>query len=309
MKKTVAVRLEGGLGDHLLGMRVLFFVRKRYPEHEIIVYSDCAGNAAQLQAAALSPYVAEVLPIFQDRSRVSMTNLGDLTNIEEQYLTPMMAADVFIDASTKSLFIDASKTLDVSYYRIMAARPRLKVPPEATDRATEILGEASGPRYIAINFGKYGPKLWRSNLPNLRQLVMRLLEDPEIYLLNIFSRAFDFPHWPEAEREKRRRDSAEVSEVLAEICEWNSRILAIVDENIPTIAALLKRCFYFIGVDNGIKHLAWALDIPRTFFLPSALNDQYAIFRWVPDIHRMILMNNAVIPVTQILQAMEKALS
>jgi ADP-heptose:LPS heptosyltransferase len=59
------------------------------------------------------------------------------------------------------------------------------------------------------------------------------------------------------------------------------------DLPIEVIAALLSRCRYFVGGDNGIKHLAWALDIPRTFFVkerPPRLD----VLRWMPDVHRLL---------------------
>jgi Glycosyltransferase family 9 (heptosyltransferase) len=308
MKNIVAVRLEGGIGDHLLGMRVLSFIKKRYPAHKILVYSDCAGNAAQLQVAAMSPHVNSVIPIFQERSRVTMSTLGELTNIDDKYLDVMTKADVFIDGHSKFLFLDASICLDVPYYEILSSRPQLNIRTEDMNRAMEILGAKSGLRYIAINFGKYNAQAWRSNLPNLRRLVFDLLEDHQVYILNMFSRVFDFPHWPDTERMERRKQIIELSEVNAEICEWSDRIFPIVDEKITTVAALLKRCSYFIGVDNGIKHLAWALDIPRTFFFPFVPDREY-VLRWIPDSNRMLIAHNKILPVTQVIQAVKKHLN
>jgi hypothetical protein len=51
-KRFVAVRLEGGLGDHILGMRVLRFVRDRYPRHEIVALSDAHGLSATRSSSA-----------------------------------------------------------------------------------------------------------------------------------------------------------------------------------------------------------------------------------------------------------------
>jgi ADP-heptose:LPS heptosyltransferase len=286
MANTVAVRLEGGLGDHILGMRVLPFIKRRYPEYKISVYSDCGGNTAQLQVAAMSPYVTDIIPVFQDRERVNVHNMGELNNIEKRYLTLMTNADIFIDAWNKLLFIDASKLLDVPFYKILAARTRLKVCEDAKNRAIEILPNSPRSRYIAINLGSFQASAWRNNLSTIHEFFRQLLEDPDLYILNIYSRKFDFPHWPESERARRRAYIVELSEISAEMCEWSNRILPIVDEDIPTVAALLGKCSYFIGVDNGIKHLAWTLGVPLTFFYPSAPS-LFHILRVIPDIHRM----------------------
>jgi hypothetical protein len=307
MDKTVAVRLEGGLGDHVLGMRILPFIRRRYPGHKILIYSDCEGNRAQLDVAAMSPFVARVIPVFQDRSRVTANNLGRLENIDGQYLALFKKADVFVDGWNYPLFIKQSVLLDVPYYKILATRPRLKLPPESISRASEILTISPPPHYIAINFGKYGAGFLRTILPSLQRLLLNLLEDPRVHILNMFSRTYDFPHWPEPERSKRRALVEEESQVIAEICEWNSRILPIVDQSIPTVTALLSRCSYFIGIDNGIKHLAWALGIPRTFFLTFMPNEEF-ILRYIPDFHRLSLVLNSKIDVPSVLRAVKKSL-
>jgi ADP-heptose:LPS heptosyltransferase len=56
------------------------------------------------------------------------------------------------------------------------------------------------------------------------------------------------------------------------------------------VAALIKRCRYFVGLDNGIKHLAWALGVPLTCLYPIYPSTEH-IVRWLPDIHRMLLFD------------------
>ena len=67
----------------------------------------------------------------------------------------------------------------------------------------------------------------------------------------------------------------------------------MVDFPISVVAALIKKCSYFIGVDNGIKHLAWALGITHTFFTPDVSKDYHYVLRWIPDYHRHLLFNYA----------------
>ena len=45
--RSIAIRLEGGLGDHILGVRVLSFVRAKYPHHDLVT-----GSAAERRGDA-----------------------------------------------------------------------------------------------------------------------------------------------------------------------------------------------------------------------------------------------------------------
>ena len=75
---------------------------------------------------------------------------------------------------------------------------------------------------------------------------------------------------------------------------WNvdKRVIPIVDSPIAVVAALIKRCKYYIGVDNGLKHLAWALGIPHSFFISDTPSVPF-VMRYMPDFHRSLLFNCA----------------
>jgi len=66
------------------------------------------------------------------------------------------------------------------------------------------------------------------------------------------------------------------------------------DEGISVVAAILKACKYFVGVDNGVKHLAWALGIPRTYITPYRMLTTQWILRYAPDYHRFLQVGDAV---------------
>jgi len=42
-------------------------------------------------------------------------------------------------------------------------------------------------------------------------------------------------------------------------------------------------------VDNGIKHFAWAFDVPHTVLMPTIPDSHFAL-RWCPDLHRLLLL-------------------
>lgn len=293
LRGTIAVRLEGGIGDHLLGMRLLRFIARRYPDHSITVYSDAGGSIAQMDVARMSPFVSDVVPVFQERSRVTMENLGQLNNLRSEDLDKMRSADVFVDGFSGSLFLQQTRMLDVPFFEVLASLPDLVIPDQALDRGQRILQPFRAKRYIGLNLAKYGADALRGLLPTVYGLLEELLKDPYVFVLNIFASGADFPHWPEPERSQRRSGATRESEVLHDLStRYPNRVCSVIDESIAVVAALLSHCSYFIGVDNGIKHLAWALDIPRSWIGPWPV-DRAFLLRWAPDYHRMMILRGA----------------
>ena len=107
-------------------------------------------------------------------------------------------------------------------------------------------------------------------------------------ILNFLTAGYDFRHWSEPLRTERRRTAADEFAYLREYRQGDTRIVHCVDLPIPTVAALLKRCRYFLGVDNGIKHLAWACGVPHTCLFPYT-PDLRHVLRWMPDVNRLLL--------------------
>jgi hypothetical protein len=284
-QKTVAVRLEGGLGDHVLGMRVLRFVRIRLPQHKIVVYSDSAGHETPLELAAMSPLVSNAIPVYSKAK--DRTVVGRLENVRPQDLALMLAADVFIDAWGGDMFTTAAMTLNVPVFDILASRPQLSVPADAKREVAEILTPFVGASFVGLNLAKYGAPWLRRQEARIARVVSALLKYPNIIVLHMFTSGYEYSHWPEPERTMRRECAREEAEFLKSVLGHNDRVVSCEDLPLCVIAGLITRCCYFIGVDNGIKHLAWALDVPITFCVrevPKLLGQ----LRWMPDLHRML---------------------
>jgi hypothetical protein len=290
--QQVAIRLEGGIGDHLLGMRLLRFVRNRYPNHDIIAYSDCGGQSEQIEVVKLSPHVSRVLPVFKDPLRVMDDNWWALSTLDSNDLALMRSADVFLDGDIKTLFIHQSKALDVPFYEILASRPDLRIPEAAVAAVNAILPGDRGDRYVALNLSKHGANMIQSIFAFIQPLLRSLLNDPKVKVVNVYKRTFEFAHWPEGRRRVRQDVITKEALVNESIDTSHDRMVPIVDRPIVEVAAILARCQYFIGVDNGIKHLAWALGIPHTMVLPG-VSDMSMITRWIPDFNRTLLLNDS----------------
>jgi hypothetical protein len=294
-KKRAAVRLEGGLGDHLLGMRVLHFVHARRPDHEIVVYSDCAGAGAQLAIAAMSPYVSSVVPIYQSEPPRRTADMGRLENLRREDLKAMLSADVFIEAHGLTMFIPAAAELNVPVFDILGHRPELIVPPNAIAEADRLLApyehahehKHDNAIFVGLNVMKYGGIVLRYYESRIKQILCKLLENPRVVVLNLFTSQYAFAHWPQPDRELREHNVREESAFSRSLCAISHRVVPLIDLPIETTAAVLQRCRYFVGVDNGTKHLAWALNVPTTYFMPTQVDTLRAL-RWLPDLHRLL---------------------
>lgn len=291
MKNSIAVRFEGGLGDHILGMRLLPFIRRHYPKHKIIGYSDAAGMQPQVDILKMSPFLKEVIRARKKKNVLESDNLpgwGCLSDVQSRYIKMMHSADAFFDAWGGTFFLEQSKMLNVPVHKILNSRPELTISSASRIKASKILKQYKDCVFVGLNISKYGLKFLREN-KTVKEFIRRLLLDTNVIILNICVSSYKYPYWPKAlrvEREKKEKESLEIGKL------WNidSRIIPLLDYPITEVAAFLQMCKYFIGVDNGTKHLAWALGIPLTYFTPWILSPK-SILRWFPDYHRHLLFD------------------
>jgi hypothetical protein len=256
----------------------------------------------------MSPHVDRVLPLVQKRKPATIEEMGRLDNLDDECRREMTSADVFLDAWGAGFFLRESHLLDVPFYEILARRPELELPEAARSAARRRLAPWSGASLVGLNLAKYGAACLLAAAEPLRYFVDELLRDPNVVVLNILATRFDFSHWPDHERNIRQQAGEEEARILEAITGWHDRIVEIRDEPLAEVAAILEQCGYFAGVDNGIKHLAWALDIPRTLFSPG-MPDGSFLLRWMPDFHRILLFNAPVEQFNAHLDAARAALS
>lgn len=289
--ETVSVRLEGGIGDHILGMRVLSFIRRRFPSHEIIGYSDSSGSEAQIAVARMSKLFSKVVPVYHKKRYPTVSTWGSLENIDGTCLKMMRSADIFIDAWGQDLFIEASRLLDAPFNEILSTPPELEIPPDASKKADILLKNFRGRKFAGLDISKYDYSTLKRNRAVVERFIRELLKDKDAVILNFCLSEHRFAHWPKALGMEREAQASGESMKIASLWNLDKRVIPMVDLSIPVVAALLKRCGYFIGVDNGVKHLAWALGVPHTFF-EANLPSNYFAWRWMPDYNRMLLFKS-----------------
>jgi hypothetical protein len=256
----------------------------------------------------MSPFVSQVVPVYQRGTPSGREDMGRLTNLRPADLQRMLAADLFVDAGGEQLFTATAVQLDVALFEVLAHRPELVVPASSQDEAHRWLARYPEAIFAALNLTKYGAELLHRHEALITRILDALLSDPRVVVLNLFSTSYDFAHWPSPERERRRQLSLDESAWLARLAQRSARIVSCVDLPLPTVAALLTRCHYFVGVDNGIKHLAWALDVPHTFLHPCK-PDVLQMVRWMPDLNRILLFDCQERSLARHLAAMEAALA
>ena len=148
----IAVRLEGGLGDHVLGMRVLPYVHARYPGRRVVLLSDCDAQPAQIAVARLAPGTPEVVPVFRKAGlQVSKEELGRLELLDEHATAIIDGAEMFVDTHGETMLVGAARTLDCPLFEMLATRPGLDIPAAADTEADELLRQTGGERFVGIN--------------------------------------------------------------------------------------------------------------------------------------------------------------
>jgi hypothetical protein len=266
---------------------LLPFIRRRFPNDRIVAYSDAGGARAQLEVARLSPYIDETVAIRTKPGAIDYKTMGHLANLCDEDLQKLRSADRFFDAWGAGLFLDAACSLGVPFYEVLASRSELRIPDSADAAARTRLKQFAGQSVVAMNLTKWGSAILQSD--RLRQFVTSLLQNnPRVNLLNIYQTKFDYAHWPEPFATQRRILMSQDLEVCSRVDSWHPRIVPLTDLPLAVVAAILRNSSYFLGVDNGIKHMAWALNVPLTLFSPDPPSISQ-ILRWIPDTHRLLV--------------------
>jgi hypothetical protein len=290
MRKVAAIRLEGGIGDHILGLRLLPFVRKAYPGHRLVVYSDAAGHPNPLAVARLSPYVDEALPVFHKKGQPTLETWGSLENIRTQDLRRMKDADVFFDTWKGGLFVEAARHLGVPLLEILRTKPVLRLPFVLRRRVEKFLGMDKGHIFIGLCVAKHQLAYLKKYRQTVLSFLKPLLADPRVVILNFYTTQYQFPHWPQEVRRHRQIAAELEGSAIGTLWNIHPRVVPVVDAPLEVVAGCLKKCAYFFGVDDGIKHLAWALGVPYDFFIHEIPGFVLAM-TCMPDVHQALLFD------------------
>jgi hypothetical protein len=255
--ENIAIRLEGGIGDHLLANRFSAAIREKHPFGKIHMYSDTEGSAKSAELLfKYFPYIYdsyEVIPTRKDKNHIINSQFGtetypsDIKNLPKNFLEKFKQSDKFYD-----LHVDGLKWLDEDFdwYRYFYFFPKPVI---------DIQNKEDKPFILANLYAR--PNSYYS-------LDAKIVE-------NILNKLSDICNVIVTTTEENRFFYDFNTNPLVEIR------VADLDE----VFSLSSQCKGFIGIDSGIRCMPYYFGKPTFYFTPFC--NQYAsvspahLLRWV----------------------------
>jgi ADP-heptose:LPS heptosyltransferase len=277
---NIALRLEGGLGDHLLANRFSAAIREKYPESHITMYSDTEGNPTSSELLfKLFPKFYNSYEVIQNRKSKEFkiqTKFGNenypahIDNIPEDYSNKFLAADKFYD-----LHIDGLKWLNADFdwlrYYYFFPKPQ-------------------------IEFQKYKDL-------NFKYILCHLYARPDSpynlekwYCIDLIKKISKFSNVVIITQSQHVNFYEEI---------FNSENIFITTPNLEQCFSLASECEAFIGIDSGIRYIPYHFSKP--VFVFSKYCHQYGSVAPSHLIRWLIFQKN-VFPMHLDMSAVEKIL-
>jgi len=237
---NIAVRIEGGIGDHLLANRFAASIREKYPNSKIHMYSDTEGapKAAELLFKYF-PYIYnsyEILPKRLNKNHTINSQFGnelypsDIRNLPQNFLERFQQANKFYD-----LHIDGLRWLDEDFdwYRYFYFFPKPVFQAEKLEEKPFILANlyARPNSCYGLNAEKVESIL--NSLSTISNVIVPTTEENKAF--------YSFNKNP-----------------LVEIR------VADLDE----VFSLSSQCVAFLGIDSGIRCMPYYFGKPTFYFTP-----------------------------------------
>lgn len=238
----VAIRMEGGLGDHLLANRFACSIREKYPHSNITLFSDTEGNDSSSKIISkLFPSFydqVEVIPSRKNRNYQITTQFGtetypaDLNNLPDEFIEKFKKYDKFYD-----LHIDSLKWLnqDFDWLRYYYFFPKPQI---------DLIKSSHN------NYGKYilCHLYARPDSPyNLDQL----------YAIELIKRLSNITNIVIITQEPHLDFYKEIA---------HHKNIFITTPNLEECFSLASECEIFIGIDSGIRYIPYHFSKPVFVF-------------------------------------------
>jgi ADP-heptose:LPS heptosyltransferase len=232
----VAIRLEGGIGDHLLGNRFVRGIQDEYPKASFDLFSETQGETKQSSIlTSLFNYYDNTFLLDRENTKHMMESQFG-TEDRPQHISNTAQSQYDIMESYDRLYdlhIDALDWLsyDFDWQRYFYSFPRPTNPVPSGGEKGE---------YLVL-------QLASDNLANghrmsetyIRGLISELSQDLKLFILSTPStRGF-------------------LNNVIDE-----SPQVSIFEEDLNKVISLIKDCAGFLGVDSGIKYLGYTFNKP-----------------------------------------------
>lgn len=239
---NIAIRLEGGLGDHLLGNRFVHAVKDKHPEADLQIFSDTENNNSSINILKnLFPSLYKnttTVAYRKDKNHKIFTKFGTeiypahINNLPDDILKEISKSDKFYD-----LQIDGLKWLDYDFdwlrYYYFFPKPQINVGAKYEEGyiMTHLYSRPDSPynmdQTYVIDLLKKIPAL-------LNQKVLVLTtEEHKDYYKDIFN---------------------------------NPSIIVDTSDNLFDVFRIAQGCSLFLGIDSGIRYIPYHFSKPVFVF-------------------------------------------
>ena len=240
--QNVAIRMEGGLGDHLLANRFAAAIREKHPNSSITLFSDTEGNnsSAELLSYFFPSFYDkfEIIPNRKNKNHQITSQFGietypaDINNLPDDFVEKFKKADKFYD-----LHIDSLNWLnqDFDWLRYYYFFPK----PEKT---SDIEYKIPCDKYILCHLYSRLDSPYNLDKNYVMDLIKNLREILDVVIIT------------------QVEHKAYYEEV------FNLNRVHITTPNLKECFYLASKCKSFIGIDSGIRYIPYHFSKPVFVF-------------------------------------------
>jgi len=255
----IGVRMEGGLGDHLLANRFVHAIKDKYPSNPLHFYSDTEDNPNSINLLKeLFPSIYKNCTVVGKRVNQNykiQSIFGEevynshINNLPEEILKQIKMCDKFYD-----LHIDGLKWLkaDFDWLRYYYFFPKPEINLVSLYKEPYIMAHLYSRPDSPYNLEQWYTILLLKKLSETNKIVIITMEEHK----NFYSELFD-----------------------------NSNIIIDCSDNLIDIFKIASGCNAFIGIDSGIRYIPYHFGKP--VFVFSKYCQQYGhvayshLIRWL----------------------------
>jgi ADP-heptose:LPS heptosyltransferase len=277
---NISVRLEGGLGDHLLANRLVHAIKDKYPNSDIIAFSDTENNHKSINLLkSLYPNIYKetfVIPNRIDKNFKINTRFGEeiysahINNLPKDIYDKINSYDKFYD-----LHIDSLKWMNYDFdwlrYFYFFPKPEIEFNKEKNNSyiLTHLFSRPDSP---------YNLEQW--------------------YVISLIKKISEFINVVVVTEEKYL---SYYEDLIS-----NNNIIFETSDNTLDIFSLANDCLAFIGIDSGIRYIPYHFSKPAFVFskyCKSYGNVAYShLLRWLIYKNHVLPMHFGIDTVIQMLK-------
>ena len=264
---NTAIRLEGGLGDHLLANRFVHAIKDKHPDSELNIFSDTEGNPRSINVLkSLFPSIYKNIKVVGERKnkQFQLTSRfgteiypADSRNLPDETIAEINKSDKFYD-----LHLDGLKWLNYDFdwlrYYYFFPKPEIELtsPYESGYIMAHLFSRPESPYNLEHDY--------------VISLLLKLSENNKIVIIT----------------------QKEYIQYYSQLFN-NKNIIINTTDNTLDIFAIAKECSVFIGIDSGIRCVPYYFSKP--VFVFSQHCEQYGTVGY-SHLIRWLIFSKMVLP-------------